>query len=225
MLCLIILNANQGMMMRKKTHLLSLPAIALLAACSSSDPTQETSVGEIPSWVLSPQVEDGIAVTECVTWSGSMSIDKQQAIAHARSSLAQRIETKVSTMDKTYREKIEVASALDSGSTFSSVSKQITEQTLIGTSPLKVDIVDIAGKDNLCALVAIGQSETKDIFDSLIDAADRPINNAQKDILYQEFKAQMAQDELSAEVETFNLVPVSLESYNQDLDKLTSSDQ
>ena len=192
------------MIMSKKLHLLSLTAIVLLSACSNSEPTQETVVGEIPSWILNPQVEDGIAVSECVLWSGNMSIDKQQAIANARTSLAQRIETRVSAMDKTYRDKIEVASGAESGSTFSSVSKQITQQTLIGTNPLKTDIVKIADKNNLCVLVGVGQESTKAIFDGLVKASERPLNSGQEDLLYQEFKAQRADLQLDKELEKLN---------------------
>ncbi|WP_028862471.1 LPP20 family lipoprotein [Psychromonas aquimarina] len=184
-----------------KLNILSLSAIALLAACSSGTPEEETSVGAIPSWILNPQVEDGIAVSECVLFSGNMSIDKQQALANARTSLAQRIETRVSAMDKTYRDKIEVASGVESGSTFSSVSKQVTQQTLTGTNPIKTDVVKIADKDNLCVLVAVGQDSTKDIFESLINAAKRPMSAQQKDVLYQEFKAQRAEQQLDAELE------------------------
>ena len=190
--------------MSKKFHLLSLSAIVLLSACSSSEPIQETVVGDIPSWILNPQVEDGIAVSECVLWSGNMSIDKQQAIANARASLALRIETRVNGMDKTYRDKIEVASAAESGSTFSSVSKQITQQTLIGTSSLKTDIVKIADKNNLCVLVGVGQESTKAIFENLVNASERPMNSGQKDLLYQEFKAQRADLQLDKELEKVN---------------------
>lgn len=191
--------------MFKKIHLLSLPAIVLLSACSNSEPTQETVVGDIPSWILNPQVEDGIAVSECVLWSGNMSIDKQQAIANARASLAQRIESRVSAMDKTYRDKVEVASGVESGSTFSSVSKQVTEQTLTGTNPIKTDIVKIEDKDNLCILVAIGQESTKAIFDRLVDDSQRTMNTTQKDVLYQEFKAQREGLQLNQELETFKV--------------------
>ena len=187
--------------MSKRIHLLSLPAIALLAACSSNSPTDETTaVGSIPSWILNPQIDDGIAVSECVLWSGNMSIDKQQAMANARTALAQRIETKISALDKTYRDKVEVASGVESGSTFSSVSKQVTEQTLVGTTPIKADIVNIAGKDNLCVLVAIGQQATKSVFDELVSASKRPMNAEQKDVLYQEFKAQRAEEQLDFEL-------------------------
>ena len=190
--------------MSKKFHLLSLSTIVLLSACSSSEPMQETVVGDIPSWILNPQVEDGIAVSECVLWSGNMSIDKQQAIANARTSLAQRIEIRVNGMDKTYRDKIEVTSGSESGSSFSSVSKQVTQQTLIGTSPLKTDIVKIADKNNLCVLVGVGQESTKAIFEGLVNASERPMNSGQKGLLYQEFKAQRADLQLDKELEKVN---------------------
>lgn len=180
--------------------LLSLSSVIFLAACSSTA-TESTSVGDIPSWILNPEIEDGIAVSECVLFSGNMSIDKQQAVANARTSLAQRIETRVSAMDKSYRDKIEVASGVESGSTFSSVSKQVTQQTLVGTNPIKTDITQIAGRDNLCVLVAIGQQTTKDIFDELVEASDRPMNANQKDVLYAEFKAHRAEEQLDAELE------------------------
>lgn len=188
--------------MTLKLKLLSLSSIAFLVACSST-PIETTSVGDIPSWILNPQVEEGIAVSECVLFSGNMSIDKQQAIANARTSLAQRIETRVSAMDKSYRDKVEVASGVESGSTFSSVSKQVTQQTLVGTTPIKVDITKIAGKDNLCVLVAIGQQSTKAVFDQLIDEAQRPMSAKQQDVLYEEFKAQRAEEQLDKELEKF----------------------
>ena len=182
--------------------LLSLSSVVFLAACSST-PVETTSVGDIPSWILNPLVEDGIAVSECVLFSGNMSIDKQQAIANARTALAQRIETRVSAMDKSYRDKVEVASGVESGSTFSSVSKQVTQQTLVGSSPIKTDITRIAGKDNLCVLVAIGQESTKDIFEKLVDEAQRPMTAKQKDVLYAEFKAHRAEEQLDKELEKF----------------------
>jgi len=183
-----------------KLKLLSLSGLILLTACSSTE-VETTSVGEIPSWILNPEIDEGIAVSECVLFSGNMSIDKAQAKANARASLAQRIETRVSAMDKVYRDKIEVASGVESGSTFSSVSKQVTQRTLTGTSVLKTDIVELAGKDNLCVLLAIGQDSTKEIFDTLVNESNRPMSASQKDVLYAEFKAQRAEQQLDAELE------------------------
>lgn len=189
---------NQGNIMLLK--LLSVSSVVFLAACSSSS-IETTSVGDIPTWVLNPQVEDGIAVSECVLFSGNMSIDKQHALANARTSLAQRIETRVSAMDKSYRDKVEVASGVESGSTFSSVSKQVTQQTLVGSNLIKTDITNIAGKDNLCVLLAIGQQSTKDVFEALVNEAQRPMSVPQKDALYADFKTQRAADQLDKELQ------------------------
>ena len=190
--------------MSLKLNMLSLSALFLLAACSSSE-VEQTSVGEIPSWILNPEVSDGIAVSECVLFSGNISIDKQQALAIARTSLAQRIETRVSAMDRIYRDKIETASDGESGSTFSSVSKQLTQQTLTGTTSLRTDIVSLAGRDNLCVLLGVGQEETKEIFDELLSRSERQVSAGQKDILYQEFKAQRAGEQLDAELQKLEL--------------------
>jgi len=193
-------------MINKKLILASsLLSLAFLSACSSDPKVEEkTSVGTIPSWVLSPSTDDGIAVTECVLWSGNISIDKQQATAYARVSLAQRIETKVSALDTLYRDKIEVEYGTQSGSTFSSVSKQVTQQTLVGTTPLKVDIIDIDNKQNLCVLMAIGQESTKNIFENILSASKLSLNKASKDILYQEFKSEKAQKNLDLEILKLN---------------------
>lgn len=183
-----------------KLKLLSLSGLVLLTACSSSE-VETTSIGDIPSWILAPEVDDGIAVAECVIFSGNFSIDQSHAKANARSSLAQRIETRVSAMDKVYRDKIEVSSGVESGSTFSSVSKQVTQKTLVGASVLKTDIVELAGQDNLCIMLGMGQESTKEIFDSLVDASNRPMSASQKDVLYAEFKADRAEKQLDLELE------------------------
>jgi hypothetical protein len=89
------------------------------------------------------------------------------------------------------------AKGSQSDTTFSSVNKQVTQQTLNGTTALKTDIVKIAGRDNLCVLLAIGQNTTKAIFDQLIEKSKRPMSNKQKDLLYQEFKPQKAENQLN----------------------------
>jgi hypothetical protein len=130
-----------------------------------------------------------------------MSIDKQQAVANARVSLPLRIETRIRAMDKNYKDKVDIASGVESGATFSSVSKQVTELMLSGSTAIKTDIVEIAGKDNLCVLVAVGQESTKEIFENLVTNAKRPMTVQQKDLLYAEFKAQRAEQQLDAELE------------------------
>ena len=188
--------------MQKNKLLLLLPIslLAILSACSGSD-VAETSIGDLPKWVLTPEVEDGIASAECVTYSGNLSVDKQHATALARTSLAQRIETQVNALDKVYQEKVEGKAGAQSSSTFSSVSKQLTKQSLTGSTVLKVDVIQIGKQDNLCVLVGIEQASTKALFEDLLKRSNTKVSASQKDVLYDEFKAQKAEEELDVEMD------------------------
>ncbi len=184
----------------KKSFAVGLSVLALFA-CSSSEPLEETSVGDIPEWILNPNIEDGIAVSDCVLFSGNMSIDRKQAIAQARVLLAAEIETRVKGLDETYQDKVQVNNESTSGSTFASVSQQITEQTLVGAKAIKTDIVDISGKDNLCVLVGMQSGETRDLYEKLVKASNKNLSPQDDDVLYQEFKAERAQGRLKEALE------------------------
>lgn len=187
------------MILRKRTLSIAL-AITYLAGCSSSEQIQDTSVGQIPQWILSPTIENGIAVSDCVLFSGNMSIDRKQAIANARVLMAGEIESKVEGLDETYQDKIQVNGESTSGSSFSSVSKQVTEKTLVGSRTKRTDIVNIAGKDNLCVLMGIEEGETRELFERLVKSSNRNLSPSQEDVLYQQFKAKQARERLKEAV-------------------------
>ena len=144
--------------------------------------------------------EDGFASAQCVPYSGNMSIDRQLAIANARTDLAQQLETKVAALDKVFRERTDVSSGVSSGSTFSSVSKQLTQQTLIGTRPERVDFVEIDGNKNLCVLLTMGREKTLSLFDNMLDASQRSVQPDVREVLLQEFKGAEAQKDLNREL-------------------------
>ncbi|HKL77054.1 MAG TPA: hypothetical protein VJ985_01610, partial [Gammaproteobacteria bacterium] len=73
---------------------------ALAAGCASSGGDKKAQ-SQLPSWVMNPVIEGGVAATECVKATGSMSLDKSEAIANARATLVKQINVKVEAMDKT----------------------------------------------------------------------------------------------------------------------------
>lgn len=172
---------------------------AALAACSST-PTTESLNENIPDWVLNPSIEDGIAHSECVPSSGNMSIDKAQAVALARVGLAQQISTKVKALDKTYQERVDVQGESVVGSTFSSVSKQLTNQMLVGAQPVKTSYANFNGQNQLCVMTALTPEKTKDLFTKLVSASEVTLSPQDASVLYQEFKAYKAQQELDQEL-------------------------
>ncbi len=179
----------------------------ILAACGSTAKKAEPEVKEtnsltanIPSWVLNPVVEDGIAATDCVKFSGNLSIDQKMATANGRLALAQQIETRVEGLDKTYANRTDSNDEMTTGSSFSSVSKQLTKQTLSGSRVIKTDIVEIAGKQHFCVLTTLSPSATKELFAAIVKQSNRSVNPQDEKFLYQEFKAHKAEKDLEKEI-------------------------
>lgn len=179
----------------------ALTVTAFLAACGSTANKSEALNANIPAWVLQPQVEDGLASSTCVPSSGQFSIDRDMAASQSRIELARQLSLKVKAMDKTYQERINVGDGVQTGATFSSVSKQLTDQALVGSRVIKTEFAEFDGKNQLCVLTALGSSSTKELFDNIMKSSERNMTLSQEEMLYQEFKAQKAQDELEAELQ------------------------
>ena len=172
----------------------------ILGGCSSTKVEENKLTNNIPSWVLNPAVKDGIAASSCVKYSGNLSIDQKIATANGRLSLAQQIETRVEGLDKTFDNRTDSNSDVTTGSTFSSVSKQLTKQTLTGSRAIKSDILEIAGKQHFCVLTTLSPTVTKELFNAIVKSSKRDINPQDENFLYQEFKAHKAEQSLAEEI-------------------------
>jgi hypothetical protein len=191
--------------MRITPVIATLIAAALLAAaCSPSTRIAKENVVGIPEWVVHPEVKDAIAATECVLWSGDISVDTKQAVANARATIAQQIQVRVRAMDKTYISKTGARGIPTTGGVFESVSRQVTERTLTGTTQEKMGIIPIEGKKHLCSMVVYGSPQTQQLFDRLIEESRVELSQADRAILWDEFRAQKAHEELAQE---FNKKP------------------
>ncbi len=187
-----------------KTQKIILTALfaTVISACNSTEKAQTPSPSSnIPSWVLNPVVEDGIAATDCVKYSGHMSIDKKMATANSRLALAQQIDVRVEGLEKTYSNRVDANDDTTVGSSFSSVSKQLTKQKLNGSRIIKSDIVKILGKEHFCVLTTLSPTATSELFEAIIKQSQRSINPKDEKFLYQEFKAQKAEKNLDKAIE------------------------
>ncbi|RJE78097.1 hypothetical protein CWB96_18345 [Pseudoalteromonas citrea] len=187
--------------MKLKPILTTLIIAGTLSACSATkDNSAADSSVNIPEWVLNPVVENGIAAADCIKYSGNISIDQKMAVANARLALAQQIETRIEGLDKTFANRTDVNDESSVGTTFSSVSKQLTKQTLNGSRIVKADVVEIGGKDYFCALTTLSPELTKTLFKDLIKETKPKINAKDEQFLYQEFKAFKAEQDLDKEI-------------------------
>ena len=141
----------------------------------------------IPSWVLNPNVKEGLAAVDCVEFSGNISIDAKLASSNARLALAQQIGTKVESIDETFDSRVSASNNTNVSSRFNSVSKQITKQSLSGSKIMQSDIVKISGKDYFCSMAVLNPAKTEKLFNAIVEQTMPSIDDQTKGQLKQSF--------------------------------------
>ena len=177
---------------------------SLLSACASNPTTSTTAPAapkaKLPSWVMMPIIENGIADTQCVRTTADFNILKNKATALARAELVKQIEIKVKAMDKTYQRLTDTNEGSSTGSTFESVSKQLANKTLSGSRATKVDYIDFPDNtQKLCVMVTMSPELTESLFKGLVKESGQNISPRNEAVLYERFLAKKAGEEMEAE--------------------------
>lgn len=188
--------------MSKKLNILLISAVALgVAACSSAPKKEEVaecvfpnSEKAAPLWVCDGPVE-GVAVgaTGSSPKSGAgIDFMKQQAATAARVRLAQQMKVHVTNSIKQYAETTGVGDSETVDRVNTSTTKQITDQTLVGTKIYR----SAQGPDGaMYVLVGIDEAGAQKITEAALKTS---MNNEKA--LWQKFQAGKAQDELAADI-------------------------
>lgn len=174
-----------------------------LAACSSSSDVKEAEAecvfpdapgASAPGWVCDQPVE-GIAVSAVGVAEKSAagySFMKNMAATDARVQLAQAMQVHVQNMVKQYAETTGAADTETVDKVNTSVTKQITDESLVNT---KVYKTRTSPKGALYVLLGMDTASTAAATQKALRTS---MNNDQA--LWQQFKAQKAQDELAADI-------------------------
>ncbi|MDH5216665.1 MAG: LPP20 family lipoprotein [Gammaproteobacteria bacterium] len=147
-----------------------------------------------PGWVCDQPIK-GIevsAVGSAEKSGAGHDFMKQMAATSARVQLAQRMQVQVRNMIKQYAETTGAASSETVDKVNTSVTKQITNESLVGTKILKTRS---SPKGTLYVLIGMDE---KNVMQSAQEALRTSMNNDQA--LWQQFKAQKGQDELAADI-------------------------
>jgi hypothetical protein len=116
---------------------------------------------------MSPTVDNGIAATDCVLFSGNMSLDSKVAAANARTALALQIESSIDTLSDSTETRSMVDNNITVSSEFSNQTKQ-SSKLIVNSSVIKqVQVVAFNNKDYLCAMAVIDKSQTEQLVDIL----------------------------------------------------------
>ncbi len=189
--------------MSKLTNMLLISVVALgVVACSSTPPKAEKvaecvfpgSDRAAPLWVCDAPVEGMTvgAVGSAPKSDAGIAFMKQMAATEARVQLAQNMKVQVQNMIKQYAETTGAANAETVDRVNTSVTKQITDQTLQGTKIFR----SIAGPDGtMYVLVGLDEAGAQKLTETAVKTS---MNNDQA--AWQQFKAQKGQDELAAEI-------------------------
>lgn len=156
-------------------------------------PIENKSYKDYPNWVLQPDYANGIAaVGQAKIGAAGLAFAKQEAMAIARGELARIIEVQVDDMFKSYVNSVGIAGQDGIEKVSTSISKQVASVSLSGSEQKDLWI----SKDNeIFVLVGISYENLKK---ESLNAVKTTLAN--DEALWQEFKAQKAQQELEAAV-------------------------
>ncbi|MCW9014886.1 MAG: LPP20 family lipoprotein [Gammaproteobacteria bacterium] len=147
-----------------------------------------------PGWVCDEPVEgvEVSAVGSADKSGAGHDFMKQMAATSARVQLAQRMKVQVRNMIKQYIETTGAADSETVDKVMTSVTKQITNETLVGTRIYKTRTSPTGS-----LYVLLGMDEA-----SVEQATKNAVKTSMKNerALWQQFKAQKSQDELAAEI-------------------------
>ncbi len=174
-----------------------------LAGCASAPPAEKVAAPEClfpnsqqlaPGWVCNMPVPEATvtAVGIAPKSAAGPAFMRQMAMTDARVQLAQTVRTRVRNMIKQYAETTGAADQQTVDQVNTSVTKQITDESLVGTKLLRT----ITGPDGtLYALVGVDNAAAQQIAEAAIRTS---MNNDRA--AWQQFRAQKAQDELAADI-------------------------
>lgn len=191
--------------MKMKNSLFTISAVALtalLTACSSEEVKQaaldcvfpDAPEMSAPGWICDEPVEgvEVFAVGVAEKSAAGHSFMKNMAATDARVQMAQAMKVHVQNMVKQYAETTGAASSETVDKVNTSVTKQITDQSLLGT---KIYKTRVSPNGALYVLLGMDANATATATQ---EALKTSMNNDHA--LWQQFKAQKGQDELAAAI-------------------------
>lgn len=180
--------------------IITLAATTTLLGCSSTPNKPANALDNLPHWVVNPQLEGGLADAACVPYSGSLNIDRSEAIHYATEQLAAQLERKVSFLAKGFQSKTQTTQGINTGSDFNQSGQQLVQQSLQGVFTKEVGVYELDGKKQLCVLVAMPAEKSEQLYSQLKNTSGAQLNAKDDAVLYQQFRAYKANQELQQQL-------------------------
>ncbi len=147
-----------------------------------------------PAWVLSPEMEGGLAAAGSAKMSkAGMSFTRTAAMANGRDELARMMNVKVKNMVKNFTQATGIGDDETVERVASNVSKQVTKQVLSGS---RMKNSWISPSNEFYVFIVLDPT-------AAAEAVKQSVQTSYKNekALWQQFQAKKAQEELDAEIE------------------------
>ncbi|GAB4549839.1 MAG: hypothetical protein IV105_03005 [Rhizobacter sp.] len=154
-------------------------AAVLLVGCGSTPVASPW-----PAWVLQPETAGGIAAAECVEASGNLSLDRAQAAAAARVTMARNLEVNIQASDELSTSK----TGAKSTQSFKSSAKVLTEKALTNTRVSRLEEVTVGKGKWLCAEVSIDSAGTRSLVKQAVETTGSTASPDVEEMLLQQFR-------------------------------------
>ena len=180
--------------------LLVVPVVYLSGCASDASKKVESAemkdeFANAPKWVFdTSEVKKGMAAVASARMSkAGMQFTRTEALANARDELARQMSIKVKNMVKNFSQATGIGDDESVDRVAAQVSKQVTNQTLVGS---KQKDTWISPSNELYVLVIIDSKE-------IAKVVKESVRTSYKDekALWQQFQAKKAQEELDSEIE------------------------
>lgn len=162
-------------------------AAGLLAACASKPASSPW-----PAWVLQPDPAAGATAAECVESSGNLSLDRTQAAAAARVTLARNLEVNIQGSDELVSSKTGAAAS----QTFRSSARLLTEKALTNSRVTRVEEVVVGKGKWLCAEVGLDPAGTRSFVKQAVETAGAPASADVEEMLLAQFRKRSVQPQV-----------------------------
>ncbi|MBE0471741.1 MAG: hypothetical protein IBX55_19800 [Methyloprofundus sp.] len=186
-------------MMKRNFFAVSAIAASLaLTGCAGTSTAPQAQESTLPSWILSPEVQDGLAATSCVPASNRINSDTSRADLAARQQLATTMGAQIQSLTENYQRTIDTdEDGLSSGGNFEEVTRQIVDQKMVGSRRVRADYVTIEDRRQFCSMIAIGQASVTEMLASVAKAAGAEEDVFTSSQMREQFMSQKALNRLN----------------------------
>lgn len=188
--------------MNKRIALLAI-TLAAVAGCASNPEEGKSSgaMSNLPAWVISPTSETGLADSACVQYSGSLNVDRSEAITLASEQLAAQLDKKVAFLAKSFQGKTKTTDGLNVGTNFTQTGQQLVNTSLNGAKATQMGVYEVSDVEQLCVLVEMDESRTRDFYSKMKQTSKATLDARDDDVIYEQFRAYKANQELEKALE------------------------